>query len=356
MVVGANDKGQRLDRFLKKYFDAAPLSMIYKMIRKDVKVNGKRAKEQTILAEGDLLRVYISDEDAAAFHRERRPAKARKQFRIAYEDEDMLVVSKPFGLLTHGDGKEKKNTLANQVIGYLQEKGEYNPAAEQTFRPAPVNRLDRNTTGLVIFGKTAEATRRLAAQIKDHEEIEKYYLTIVAGQLKEERRIEGLLEKDETSNTMKVMSATGNDGLSEEGTKLSNSQAEDCNEASQRSHRGTDCGGGLTELQKTVGKNAVTIARPLKAARGYTLVEVQLITGRTHQIRAHLAAEGFPILGDRKYGQPKVNKSMKEKFNLDAQLLHAYRLVITEWDGHRIEIEDRLTPAFMRVKEGLFGE
>ena len=320
MVVGANDKGQRLDRFLKKYFDAAPLSMIYKMIRKDVKVNGKRAKEQTILAEGDLLRVYISDEDAATFHRERRPAKARKQFRIAYEDEDMLVVSKPFGLLTHGDGKEKKNTLANQVIGYLQEKGEYSPAAEQTFRPAPVNRLDRNTTGLVIFGKTAEATRRLAAQIKDHEEIEKYYLTIVAGELKEERRIEGILEKDEAANTVSV---SGDPRAGDDPQK---------------------------------GKSATTIARPLQSARGYTLVEVQLITGRTHQIRAHLAAEGFPILGDRKYGQPKVNKSMKGKFNLDAQLLHAYRLVITGRNGQKIEIEDRLTPAFTRVKEGLFGE
>ena len=324
LVVGANDKGQRLDRFLKKYFDAAPLSMIYKMIRKDVKVNGKRAKEQTILAEGDLLKVYISDEDAAAFHRERRPAKARKQFRIVYEDEDMLIVSKPFGLLTHGDGKEKKNTLANQVIGYLQEKGEFNPAAEQTFRPAPVNRLDRNTTGLVIFGKTAEATRRLAAQIKDHQEIEKYYLTIVAGQMKEERRIEGWLEKDEESNTMKVMGGPGNGDLQEDGALN--------------------------------GKSATTIVRPLMSARGYTLVEVQLITGRTHQIRAHLAAEGFPIIGDRKYGQPNVNKSMKEKFNLDAQLLHAYRLVITDRDGHKTEIEDRLTPAFMRVKEGLFGE
>ena len=321
MVVGANDKGQRLDRFLKKYFDAAPLSMIYKMIRKDVKVNGKRAKEQTILVEGDLLKVYISDEDAAVFHRERRLAKARKQFRIAYEDEDMLVVSKPFGLLTHGDGKEKKNTLANQVIGYLQEKGEYSPAAEKTFRPAPVNRLDRNTTGLVIFGKTAEATRRLAAQIKDHEEIEKYYLTIVAGQLKEERRIESVLEKDEDSNTVRTAD-----------------EPSDQNDDTQK------------------GKSATTIVRPLQSARGYTMVEVQLITGRTHQIRAHLAAEGFPIIGDRKYGQPKVNKSMKDRFNLDAQLLHAYKLVVTGRDGRKIEIEDRLTPAFTRVKEGLFGE
>ena len=184
-----------------------------------------------------------------------------------------------------------------------------------------MNRLDRNTTGLVIFGKTAEATRRLAAQIKDHEEIEKYYLTIVAGQLKEERRIESILEKDEAANTVSV---------SDE------SLAQDDDE------------------QK--GKSATTIARPLKSARGYTLVEVQLITGRTHQIRAHLAAEGFPILGDRKYGQPKVNKTMKERFNLDAQLLHAYRLVITGRDGQRIEIEDRLTPTFTRVKEGLFGE
>ena len=146
-----------------------------------MKVNGKRGKEATLLEEGDVLTVYITEEQAAQLHRGRsslagaqygdgrgdKRKKAARQFKVAYEDDEMLIVSKPFGLLTHGDRTEKKNTLANQVTGYLQEKGDYDPAAEQTFRPSPVNRLDRNTTGLVIFGKTADATRRLAAMFRE---------------------------------------------------------------------------------------------------------------------------------------------------------------------------------------------
>lgn len=375
--IGKNDKGQRLDRFLKKYFDAAPLSMIYRLIRKDVKVNGKRGKEATLLEEGDVLTVYITEEQAAQLHRGRssldgaqygdgrgdKRKKAARQFKVAYEDDEMLIVSKPFGLLTHGDRTEKKNTLANQVAGYLQEKGDYDPAAEQTFRPSPVNRLDRNTTGLVIFGKTAEATRRLAAMFREKgtvqndgsvqraagggacDRIGKFYLTIVSGRLEDEMVIDGALEKDEATNTVNVY--------------LQNSGRIEHAEASGR--------------EKSAGaKRSVTIVRPVawsdehispdarsmgsrKTRDIYTLVETELVTGRTHQIRAHLAAAGFPIIGDSKYGDSRVNKRVKEKYGLTTQLLHAFRLEFAD-KGVIMKVTAPLPKRFEQIKTDLFGK
>ena len=136
IVITKNQANQRLDRFLKKYFNNASLSLVYKLIRKDVKLNGKRAKENQVLAEGDELTLYISDETAANFQRQKKHVKVKKQFKIAYEDENILVAEKPFGLLTHGDRTEKRNHLANQVIDYLIETGEYDPRTEKTFTGA----------------------------------------------------------------------------------------------------------------------------------------------------------------------------------------------------------------------------
>ena len=141
ITITENEAGQRLDRFLKKYFNNATLGTIYKLIRKDVKVNGRRAGENIMLAQGDELAIYVSDDTAAALRKEKNRVKVKKQFRVAYEDDNILVVEKPFGLLTHGDRNEKKNHLANQVIDYLIEKGDYNPRTETTFVPAPANRL-----------------------------------------------------------------------------------------------------------------------------------------------------------------------------------------------------------------------
>ena len=384
--IGKNDKGQRLDRFLKKYFDAAPLSMIYRLIRKDVKVNGKRGKEATLLEEGDVLTVYITEEQAAQLHRGRssldgaqygdgcgdKRKKAARQFKVAYEDDEMLIVSKPFGLLTHGDRTEKKNTLANQVAGYLQEKGDYDPAAEQTFRPSPVNRLDRNTTGLVIFGKTAEATRRLAAMFREKgtvqndgsvqraagggacDRIGKFYLTIVSGRLEDEMVIDVALEKDEATNTVNVY--------------LQNSGRIEHAEASGRLEHAEASG-----REKSAGaKRSVTIVRPVawsdehsspdarsmgsrKTRDIYTLVEAELVTGRTHQIRAHLAAAGFSIIGDSKYGDSRVNKRVKEKYGLTTQLLHAFRLEFAD-KGVIMKVTAPLPKRFEQIKTDLFGK
>jgi 23S rRNA pseudouridine955/2504/2580 synthase len=285
LIISANEKEQRLDRFLKKYLKNASLGYIYKLIRKDVKINGKRGNIETMLSENDEVSLYINEEELDNLTKSKKLVSSKKQFNIAYEDENILVVEKPFGLLTHGDSTEKKNHLANQVISYLIEKGDYVPRVERTFVPSPVNRLDRNTTGLVLFGKNNKSLQMLNKMIRERGYINKYYLTIVSGNLKEELILKDKMEKDERKNMVKVLS-------------------EDCED----------------------GKIMETIARPLKYNRGYTLVEVELVTGRTHQIRAHLAGSGYPIIGDAKYGHSSINRKIEENFELTTQFLHAYKL------------------------------
>ncbi|WP_027399598.1 RluA family pseudouridine synthase [Anaerovorax odorimutans] len=287
LIITENEDNQRLDRFLKKYFKSAPLSYIYKLIRKDVKLNGKRAKIESVLQQEDELKIYISDEEAKAYREKKSFAKSKRQFNIAYEDENILIVEKPYGLLTHGDKTEKKNHLANQVAGYLADTGEYDPSRERTFMPSPVNRLDRNTTGLVIFGKNNKALQSLNKMIREKDYISKFYLTIVVGELKKDLKLIDKMEKNLTKNVVTV-----------------------------------------SPLESSEGKVMETIARPLKSAKGYTLTEVELVTGRTHQIRAHLASAGFPVIGDTKYGNKYTNEKIAKQFGLRTQFLHAYKLKI----------------------------
>lgn len=205
LTINGNQGGQRLDRFLKKYFDGAPLSHIYKMIRKDVKVNGRRCGKETMLQTGDEVAIYISEEAAASLQRPQRQVRAKRQFSIAYEDENLLIAEKPFGLLTHGDRQEKKNHLANQVVDYLIAQGEYDPRNERTFTPAPAGRLDRNTTGLVMFGKNAKTLQELNRLMREKDAIGKFYLTIASGQLTETLTLRDKMVKDEQKNQIKVV-------------------------------------------------------------------------------------------------------------------------------------------------------
>ena len=301
--ITANDAGRRLDRFLRKYLPGASLSEIYRIIRKDAKVDAKRRNESYILNEGEVLTLYLSDEafekfsrGKGAFSAESRAnaSKTRRTFRIIYEDDELLIVSKPYGLLTHGDSHEKKDHLANQVKDYLIAQGSYDPRTEKVFTPAPVNRLDRNTTGIVLFGKTAASMRELGRMIRE-DEIRKFYLTIACGVIAHEMRLGGSLVKDEAANRVRI-------------------------------------------LDGSEGKDIGTIVRPLKVltyGNGLkaTLCEVELLTGRSHQIRAHLASTGHPLIGDSKYtdrGSAAVNRYMREHFGLTTQLLHAWRIGFTD--------------------------
>lgn len=294
--ITANDAGRRLDRFLRKYLPGASLGEVYRIIRKDVRVDAKRRNESYMLNEGEVLCLYLSDETLARLGaadpdlRKRTASKirARRSFGIVYEDDQILAADKPYGLLTHGDSREKKNHLANQVKDYLISTGSYDPADEKVFTPAPANRLDRNTTGLVLFGKTAAAMRELNRLIRD-DEISKYYLTIACGEIVGEIHLSDSLIKDEASNRVTI---------------------------------------GQT------GRRIETVVRPLEVlhfGRGLTATfcEAELLTGRSHQIRAHLASTGHPLIGDSKYADRSasaVNRYVREKYRLTTQLLHAHTL------------------------------
>lgn len=336
IIITANDAGRRLDRFLRKYLSNASLGQIYKIIRKDVKIDGKRKDEAYLLCEGEVLTLYISDEEFdklsgrgdAVNNAGRTGAaggrKARKQFKIIYQDANILIADKPYGLLTHGDAHEKKNHLANQVKDYLIETGDFNPREEKVFSPAPANRIDRNTTGLVIFGKTSAALKGLNQMIRE-DMVSKYYLTIVHGNIDRELDLKGQLTKDEKLNKVSITAADSDSGDS-------------------RAIR--------------------TIVRPLQHLdRNTTLVEVELVTGRSHQIRAHLASVGHPIIGDSKYAGKsalRLNSYLSDKYQLSTQLLHAYRLKINECTEELAYLEDKefispMPDAFARILDGLGG-
>lgn len=324
ITIGENQGNQRLDRFLKKYFPEASLSHIYRLIRKDVKLNGKRRKPETTVVPGDELIIYMNEGEASSLRGDSdsgsRPT-VRKQFSVVYEDSEILIVNKPFGLLTHGDSREKKNHLANQVLSYMIESGRYNPGVDRTFAPSPANRLDRNTTGLVIFGKTLPALQELNRMLRDRDGIEKIYMTIVSGRISEPLELRDSMTKDDSRNMVSVGAGDG--------------------------------------------KAMETDIIPIMYAQGslpYTLAEANIHTGRTHQIRVQLAAAGFPIVGDAKYGDAAVNRRMKERYGLTTQLLHAYKLKFggCREDGPLAYLSGRefscdFPERFQRIKKDIFG-
>ena len=283
LTIGKNDAGQRLDRFLSKAMPLLPAALLQKYIRiKRIKCNGARCQRDQRLQEGDVLQLYINDE----FFEQPREDNLfltlfQPKLNVLYEDENILLADKRPGMVVHADETEKVNTLVNHIQAYLYQKREWNPRWENAFTPALCNRIDRNTGGIVIAAKTAEALRVMNQKVRDRE-LQKLYLCVVHGTMKpREGQLKGYILKDEDKAQVKVF-----------------------------------------DRPIPGGKTAVTLYKTLEARNGLSLMECDLITGRTHQIRAQFAAAGHPLLGDGKYGRERDGKRFDRKF----QALYSYKL------------------------------
>lgn len=279
-IVNQNDAGQRLDKFLSKAVKLLPKNLMYKYLRlKRIKVNGKRSEISYRLQEGDRVSLYINDE----FFGSDKPLflSAKPDVKVVYEDENILLADKPQGLIVHEDEGENVDTLINRVQHYLYEKGEYRPEEELSFAPALCNRIDRNTGGIVIVAKNAAALRTLNDKIKARE-LKKLYLCLVKGVPKsKEAMLTSYHRKNEKENLAEVF---------------------------EKPRRDT--------------KTMITKYRVLESNGRYSLVEVELMTGRFHQIRAHMAAIGCPLVGDGKYG----SNANEKKRGFSYQALYSYKL------------------------------
>ncbi len=290
LTVTQREAGQRLDKLLARYLNEAPKSFLYKMMRKkNITLNGKRAQGNELVQPGDEIRLFLADETVEKFQSgaARTP---RQPLEILYEDEHILLVNKPVGMLSQ-KARRQDVSLVEYLTAYLLESGALTKEDLALFSPAVCNRLDRNTSGIVIAGKTLLGLQTMSRLLKERA-IRKFYRCIVAGELREGRYLKGYLSKDTARNLVSVSEHAASGSLPIE-----------------------------------------TEYRPLAAGEGWTLLEVHLITGRSHQIRAHLASIGHPILGDPKYGDERLNQRCRASFGTDAQLLHAYRLEFPAVDG-----------------------
>lgn len=311
-LITKENANQRADKFIKKYLNEAPLSFIYKTFRKkDIKVNNKWIKENYILKEGDVLKVYISDEKIAEFNKpiDISEIKTKVNLDIVYEDDNILIVNKRKGILIHGDINEKRRTLSNEVLTYLYQKGEFKNDGK-SFIPSPVHRLDRNTSGLVIFAKNLFSSQAMLELLKDHENILKTYLVLSFNKVKEEKGMIDLpLIKNEKNGFVKVGSI--------------------------------DSG----------AKSAKTLFKVIDENESYTLFKASLITGRTHQLRVHFASICCPIVGDEKYGDFSKNKSFEKEFNYRTQFLIAYKISFKEVTGELSYLSNKTFKANISEKE-----
>lgn len=309
-IVGKNDAGRRLDKFIQKTMPTLPVSLMYRYIRtKHIKVNRKKAEISTKLNEGDVVEAWISDEFFTKAEPKYDFLTAPINLDVVYEDENIILVDKKQGVLVHPDDKEYRDTLIGRIQHYLYDKGEYNPDAENCFAPALANRIDRGTGGIVIAAKNAESLRILCDKIKERE-IDKQYLAVIHGiPAKKEATLEGFLEKNENKNKVYLKSSRDGDALS-----------------------------------------IKTRYRVLASKNNLSLIEVDLLTGRTHQIRAHMASIGHPLLGDGKYGKLNADK----KLGFTRQALYSYKLTFNfQTDGG---ILNYLNGKTFKVKKVWFAE
>lgn len=314
---------QRLDKYLQKYLNLAPKSFLYKMLRKkNIVLNGKKADGSEKLKQGDVIRMFLSEETLEKFHE----GKQTKQYpvwpglEIVYEDSQVLLVNKPAGMLSQKAGPDDVS-MNEYLVGYLLKEGKVSRESLTGFTPGICNRLDRNTTGLVIGAKTLAAAQIMGELLKERR-AGKFYLALVKGKISETNRIRGWLVKDEKTNRVTV------------------------------------------SRQKTEqGAPIETAYEPLAAKNDMTLLKVDLITGKTHQIRSHLAGAGHPLAGDAKYGDPGFNRYFREKYGLCSQFLHSWKIQFPLLDPPLEQLSGKSVTAvlperFHRIllQEGLMSE
>ncbi len=284
--INEKESGQTLEKYVRKVLSTAPLSFIYKLFRKkDIKVNGHWEKEKYLLCDGDEVSIYVTDEQLAEFDKKNdyQPNDSIKDW-IIYEDKNILLINKPRGVLVQKDDHTSTKALDQLVIEYLMFKGEYDPLNDHGFKPGPAHRIDRNTSGIVIFGKNHASLVYLFELLKNHELIGKHYISLVCGVVEEDGVVEAPLRKN--FDQKKVVVASTKDG----------------------------------------GKPSKTIYHVLERFKEYTLLDLTLVTGRTHQIRAHMSYIRHHVVGDTKYGDFKANNYLKKEFNFENQFLHASEL------------------------------
>ena len=282
-IINDSENGLTLEKYAFKVLKTAPMSFIYKLFRKkDIKVNGHHQDKKYRLSSNDVVAIYINEQQFEEFLKDKElvPNTKIKDW-IVYEDDNVLFVNKPKGLLVQKSAPHDES-LDQYVIEYLMATKQYDPNKEKGFVPGPAHRLDRNTSGLVVFGKNHNALTLLFDLFKNHDLINKHYLALVVGQVEKEKDvIDAPLKKDEENNTVRVSKN---------------------------------------------GKTAKTVYKLIKKYDEYSLLDVTLLTGRTHQIRVHMAYINHPIVGDNKYGDFEANRIFKQKYGFSSQFLHAYKM------------------------------
>lgn len=278
--IGQNEAGQRFDKFLFKFFKEAGSGFIFKQLRKkNIVLNDKKATGKEILELDDRVKIYMKDETIEKFKGDSSFKKTSSNIDVVYEDDNVIIVNKPVGVLSQ-KADDSDVSINEMIVSYLLENGSLTENDLETFKPGICNRLDRNTSGLVIAGKTLKGLQVMSDVIKNRD-VDKYYLAVVNGTVNEGMDIDGFLVKDEKTNKVSILKE--------------------------------DNGGERIE----------TSFEPIDYGEGVTVLEVKLITGKTHQIRAHLASIGHPIIGDTKYGDKSANKKYSR---IKSQLLHAWIL------------------------------
>jgi 23S rRNA pseudouridine955/2504/2580 synthase len=288
IIVNQNEAGQRLDKLLGKYLNLAGKGFLYKMLRKkNITLNGKKCTGSEKLTQGDEIRLFLSDETIEKFSQVTVQKVKQVKLAIVYEDAHVLLVNKPSGMLSQ-KARDTDESLVEYVTGYLLDTGALTREDLRSFRPSVCNRLDRNTSGLVAAGKSLAGLQILSEMFRDRS-LHKYYLCVAAGTVDKARTIDGYLKKDARTNQVTIHKSPAADS---------------------------------SRIQ--------TEYEPLCSRDGFTLLKITLITGRTHQIRAHLAFEGHPVAGDYKYGDPAVNEQVKRLYGVRSQMLHSWKLVFPQ--------------------------